>query len=87
MLVCRPAWISLMYRRRATSCHSLDPTGMRAVLDSEAWDTHNSRTRAAGFPDRKLYRFDYQLTRTVLLAAVLYIGATVLLVARVLAFR
>jgi hypothetical protein len=34
------------------------------VLDREAPQMNSARTRAAGYPDRDYYRFDYGLTRT-----------------------
>lgn len=40
------------------------PTIVPFVLDREACYVGNAKTRAAGYPDREYYRFDYNLTRT-----------------------
>ena len=52
---------------------SLDLVGLRTgvtpaivpfVLDRQACYVNDAKTRAAGYPDREYYRFDYNLTRT-----------------------
>lgn len=35
------------------------------VLDRRSWSVDGKRSRAAGYPDREYYRFDYELTRNI----------------------